>query len=96
MDTRFNVNTSNIIHCLSGPGGWLTCILTWGVIFVSEPSCQYQLSDNNEHLIPKMVMLTLRVHCEPLKSNWSKKCECVVEFLFFSYKRLCTVTFGIR
>ena len=33
-------------------------------------------------------MLTLRVHCEPLNSNWYQKCECVVEFLFFSHKRL--------
>ena len=28
--------------------------------------------------------------CEPLNSNWSKKWECIVEFLFFSYKRLST------
>ena len=44
-------------------------------------------------LIPKVV---LRVHCKRLNSNWSKKCECIVKFLFFSSKRLCTVNFGIR
>ena len=47
-------------------------------------------------LIPKLTMLTLRVHYEPLNSNWSEKCECAVEFLLFSYKRLCTVAFGIQ
>ena len=46
--------------------------------------------------IGPVVMLTLRVCCEPLNSNWSKKCECVVEFPFFSCKRLCAVYFGIR
>ena len=51
---------------------------------------------NCKTLIPKLVMVTLRAHCEPLNSNWSKNCECVVEFLFFSCRRLCTVNFGIR
>ena len=26
--------------------------------------------DNSSGLIPKMAMLILRVHCEPLNSNW--------------------------
>ena len=56
---------------------------------IQRPICR-----NNR--IPKLVMLTSRAHYEPLKSNWSEKCECVVEFLFFSCKRLCTVNFGIR
>ena len=46
--------------------------------------------------IPKLVMLTLRGHCEHLNSSWSEKCGYVVEFLFFSYNRLCTVASGIR
>ena len=46
-------------------------------------------------LIPKLAMIDLRVHYEPLNSDWSIKCECVMEFLF-SCKLLCTVTFGIR
>ena len=33
---------------------------------------------------------------ELLNSNQPLKCEHVVEFLLFSYKRLCTVSFGIR
>ena len=46
--------------------------------------------------IPKCTKLTLRVHYEPLNSNRSEKCECFMEYLLFSYKRLCTVTLGIR
>ena len=41
-------------------------------------------------------MVTLRAHYEPLNSNWSIKCECIMEIIFFYCKCLCTVTFGIR
>ena len=47
-------------------------------------------------LIPKLAMLVLGVHYEPSNSNWPKKCEHIVEFLLISYKRPCTVAFGIR
>ena len=47
-------------------------------------------------LVPKFTMVTLRAHYEPLNSNWSLKCECIVEILFFSCKCLCLVTFRIR
>ena len=32
----------------------------------------------------KLTKLTLRVHCEPLNSNWLKDCQRMVEFLLFS------------
>ena len=38
-------------------------------------------------LIPKLMMLTLRLHYEPLNSDWFSKCDCVMEFLLFSYSR---------
>ena len=41
-------------------------------------------------------MLILSVHYKPSQQHLAKKCEHVVEFLLFSYKRLCTVAFGIR
>ena len=47
-------------------------------------------------LIPKLAILVLGVHYEPLNSNELLKCECIVAFLLFSYKRLCTVAFEIR
>ena len=45
--------------------------------------------------ITKLTMLILSVHYECLKSNLALKSECVVEFLLFSYKHLCTVYFEI-
>ena len=39
---------------------------------------------------------TLSVHCELLNSNQSYKCECVVEFLLISWRRLCSVHFGLH
>ena len=47
------------------------------------------------NLIPKLAMLTLGVHYEPLNSNSTWKCECVVEFLLVYCKDNCTVHFGI-
>ena len=47
-------------------------------------------------LIPKLTIVVLGVHYEPLNSNEPEKCERVVAFLLFSYKRICTVAFGIR
>ena len=46
-------------------------------------------------LIPKLAMVTSRVHYEALNSKWPQKCEHVVEFPLFFYKRLCTGPFGI-
>ena len=41
-------------------------------------------------LIPKLAMLTLRAHYKP------ENCVRIMEFLLFSYRRLCTVAFGLR
>ena len=46
-------------------------------------------------LIPKLAMITLSLHYEPLNDNYPWKCDHVVEFLLLSKKRLCTVPFGI-
>ena len=46
-------------------------------------------------LIPKLAIVVLGVRYEPLNSNLPYKFEHAVAFLLFSYKRLCTVAFGI-
>ena len=45
-------------------------------------------------LNPKLAVVTLSVHYKSLNNDYSKKCERLVEFLLFSYKRLCTMAFG--
>ena len=41
------------------------------------------------------MMLTLKVHCGPLNSNWSEKCDSVTQFLFFPQRCLFTINFGM-
>ena len=72
-------------------------LLKWSVIsWFKDKIMSSEWLECHADLIPKLAMLTLRVHYEPLNSNWSQECECIVEFLFFSYNRLCTVNFRIR
>ena len=59
-----------------------------------QPGCGNKVTTDRRIFVPfklisKLAMLTLSVHCEPLKY------EHIVEFLLFSCKRLCTVAFGI-
>ena len=49
------------------------------------------------YLIQKLVILNLSVHYEPLTEITAPlKCEQIVEFLLFSFKRLFPVPFEIR
>ena len=85
-----------IVSSLCSKGADPTCHPVLSSTFALYSCTTCPSMGGSTHPIPKLVMLTLRTHYEPLNSNWSKKFGCVVEFLFFSYKRLCTVNFGIR
>ena len=86
-----NLLQSSWTHVKCVTSCWLAHALPAGVIL----SGVHHHEHKHVNLIPKLVILTFSVHYEPLNSDWFKKCECVVEVLFFSCKHLCTVTFEI-
>ena len=56
---------------------------------------RYVDRDEQAVLVPKLKMLTWRVHHEPWNIGRPEKCECVVELLFFSYQSAQKDNFGI-